>query len=67
MNKVCGYRQLQPEERVLLAAYRQHGFGVREAARRLGRPPSTVSREWRRIALPDSGYASSSAGNPPTR
>jgi|TARA_R100000750_G_scaffold61317_1_gene52095 transposase, IS30 family len=61
MNKVSGYRQLQPEERVLLAAYRQHGFGVREAARRLGRPPSTVSREWRRNALPDSGYASSSA------
>jgi Transposase and inactivated derivatives, IS30 family len=61
MDKVSGYRQLQPEERVLLAAWRQQRLGVREAARRLGRPPSTVSREWLRNACPELGYASASA------
>jgi len=37
-------------EREDIAMWRAHGFGVREIARRLGRDPSTVSRELRRNA-----------------
>lgn len=39
---------LSSAERRLLAGWRQDGCGVREIARRLGRSPSTISRELRR-------------------
>jgi transposase, IS30 family len=38
-------------ERERIAVLREQGCGVREIARRLGRAPSTVSRELRRYAL----------------
>ena len=41
-------RALSLGERRLLARWQQAGVGVREMARRLGRAPSTVSREIRR-------------------
>lgn len=61
MNEQRGYRQFQPEERVLLAAYAQEGASVRESARRLGRYLSTVSRELRRNGVAGAGYASKAA------
>lgn len=42
------YKHLCRDERVLLAAYRQDGLSIREVARRLGRSPSTISRELKR-------------------
>ena len=41
-------RTLSLTERRLLAQWQREGFGVREIAHRLGRAPSTVSRELRR-------------------
>ena len=41
-------RYLSLLERQRIATLREHGHGVREIARRLGRAPSTVSRELRR-------------------
>src|ERR671932_99343 len=38
-----------------IALWRAQGHGVREIARRLGRAPSTVSRELRRHAAPRGG------------
>ena len=43
-------RYLSFSEREDIALYRAQGHGVREIARRLGRSPSTVSRELRRNA-----------------
>jgi IS30 family transposase len=43
-------RYLSFSEREDLALYRAQGVGVREIARRLGRSPSTISRELRRNA-----------------
>jgi transposase len=45
-------RYLSPLERQRIATLRGHGHGVREIARRLGRSPSTVSRELRRNLRP---------------
>ena len=42
-------------EREEIALWRAQGFGVREVARRLGRAPSTISRELRRNAATRSG------------
>lgn len=61
MNERRGYQQVQPEERVLLAAYRQKDATVRESACQLGRCPSTLSRELRRNGLVGAGYASKAA------
>ena len=44
------YRQLQPEERVTLAALRQQGQSLRQIAGLLGRSASSLSRELRRNA-----------------
>ena len=41
-------RYLSQEERIEIADLRREGVGVREIARRLGRAPSTISRELRR-------------------
>jgi IS30 family transposase len=43
-------RYLSFVEREEIALLKAQGFGVREIARRLGRPPSTISRELRRNA-----------------
>jgi IS30 family transposase len=43
-------RYLSLTEREDIALYRAQGIGVREIARRLGRSPSTISRELRRNA-----------------
>ena len=45
-------RFLSRLERQRIATLHAHGYGVREIARRLGRAPSTVSRELRRNARP---------------
>jgi IS30 family transposase len=45
------YNHLESEERARLAELRAQGFGIRAAARELGRDPSTISRELRRNAL----------------
>ncbi|MDQ0100379.1 IS30 family transposase [Arthrobacter bambusae] len=47
LEPACG-RFLSFEERELIALWRAQGCGVREIARRLGRNPSTVSRELAR-------------------
>lgn len=44
------YRQLQPEERMTLAALRQQGQSLRHIGAVLGRSASTLSRELRRNA-----------------
>jgi transposase, IS30 family len=50
-------RYLSREERHEIARLREAGLGVRQVADRLGRSPSTVSRELRRNAAPrGSGY-----------
>jgi DNA-binding NarL/FixJ family response regulator len=43
-------RYLSSDEREEIALWRAQGGGVREIARRLGRAPSTISRELRRNA-----------------
>jgi IS30 family transposase len=47
-----GSRYLSQLERQRIATLRGRGLGVREIARRLGRSPSTVSRELRRNVRP---------------
>src|SRR5918994_2091087 len=48
-------RYLSFAEREEIAVLRAGGCGVREVARRLGRAPSTISRELRRNAVTRSG------------
>ena len=48
-------RYLSFDEREEIALFRARGCGVRETARRLGRSPSTISRELRRNAATRSG------------
>jgi IS30 family transposase len=50
------YNHLESEERARLAELRAQGFGIRAAARELGRDPSTISRALRRNALPSGAY-----------
>lgn len=52
------YRQLQPEERVTLAALRQQGRSLRDIGWVLGRSPGTLSRELTRNHDITHGYAS---------
>lgn len=49
-------RFLSQDERIRLADLRRAGLGVREIARRIGRSPSTVSRELHRNAPTTSDY-----------
>ena len=49
------YRQLNAEERSVLAALRTLGLNQAEIARELGRHRSTVSRELKRNAAPHDG------------
>jgi IS30 family transposase len=55
------YKQLMPEERMTIASMKLQGASTRAIARVLARPASTVSREIRRNACPDVGYASHTA------
>jgi IS30 family transposase len=49
-------RFLSEDERIAIADLRRRGHTVRDIAARLGRAPSTVSRELRRNQAPDGGY-----------
>lgn len=49
-------RYLSFADREEIAIHRAHGYGVREIARRLGRSPSTISRELRRNAATRGGH-----------
>src|ERR1019366_8443542 len=53
---VLSGRYLSFAEREEIALLRAKGLGVREIARRIGRSPSTISRELRRNAAPRGGY-----------
>lgn len=55
------FRQIQPEERVTLAALRQQGLGLRAIAQVLGRNAGSLSRELRRNAGSDGVYLSAPA------
>jgi IS30 family transposase len=54
-------RYLSLAEREEIAVLRAGGCGVREIARRLGRSPSTISRELRRNAPARGGYRATTA------
>jgi len=54
-SRLLSGRRLSFAEREEIALWRAQGQGVREVARRLGRAPSTVSRELRRNAATRSG------------
>src|SRR4051794_25834551 len=54
LNPVTG-RYLSFEEREEIALLKTRGVGVREIARRVGRSPSTISRELRRNAATRGG------------
>jgi IS30 family transposase len=49
-------RFLSQDERIEIADLRHAGLSVRQAARRLGRAPSTISRELRRNTSGSQGY-----------
>jgi transposase, IS30 family len=53
---MVGGTHLTLAERERLAALKAEGLGPRAIARQLGRAASTISREWRRNALPRGGY-----------
>ncbi|WP_456297852.1 transposase, partial [Bifidobacterium vansinderenii] len=54
-SKTISPRFLDLESRISIADWRHAGMGVREIARRLGRPASTVSRELARNTNPSTG------------
>src|SRR3954454_4116081 len=61
-------RYLSLLERQRIATLRERGLGVREIARRLGRSPSTISRELRRHLRPhDRGIYDGDLAHPPAR
>ena len=55
------YRQLQPEERMRIEIWKAENVSLQDMSRRLGRAPSTVSRELSRNADAAKGYAAMSA------
>jgi IS30 family transposase len=55
------YKQLRPEERMVIASMKLQGASMRAIARMLARPPSTVSRELGRNTCPEVGYTSETA------
>ena len=54
-ERVISARYLSVEDRMEIADLRRQKFSVRQIAARLGRDPSTISRELRRNAHPGSG------------
>jgi len=61
MNERTTYKQLRPEERMVISSMRLLGESLRAMARRLSRPASTISREIRRNSSADLVYSSDSA------
>ena len=58
------YSHLSPEERAMIQIDLGNGSSLRSVARRLGRSPSSVSRELARNRLPaDAGYDATTAAN----
>jgi IS30 family transposase len=47
------YEQLTAEERATIRVMAHEGMSLRAMARFLRRAPSTISREWRRLAAPE--------------
>lgn len=66
MTKAPQYQQLQSDERIALAQYREQGLGIRAIARMLHRSPSTISREIERNA-PVAAYSGTFAQQRCTR
>lgn len=60
MNETTTYRQLQLTERMHIECWRREGVSLRGMADRLGRSPSTLSRELRRNECGDA-YAAEAA------
>ena len=56
MKAPVSTRFLSEEERVTIADLRRRGHTIRDIGARLGRAPSTVSRELRRNRTPNEGY-----------
>jgi transposase, IS30 family len=54
-DQPCSGRYLSREERWEIARLRESGLSIRQAAARMGRSPSSVSRELRRNAGPGAG------------
>src|SRR5690242_16973389 len=54
-------RFLSEDERVTIADLRRRGHTIRDIGTRLGRAPSTISRELRRNRAPEGGYRPSPA------
>jgi len=61
MEERTTYKQLQAEERMVIASMKLQGASTRAIARVLARPPSTVSRELRRNTCCETGYMSETA------
>ena len=61
MNERTTYKQLRPEERMVISSMRLMGESARAMARALSRPASTISREIRRNSCAAVGYTSDSA------
>ena len=55
------YRQLQPEERMRIEIWKAENVSLRDMSRRLGRAPSTVSRELSRNASQATVYSAATA------
>ena len=55
------YKQLRPEERMVISRMKLMGQSTRAMARVLSRQPSTISREIRRNSCPELGYTSDTA------
>jgi IS30 family transposase len=56
-----GYQQISRDERVRIAHMLEERASLRRIARRLGREPSTLSRELKRNRNADGGYRAVSA------
>ncbi|OIQ72713.1 integrase core domain protein [mine drainage metagenome] len=55
------YRQLQPDERMRIEIWKAENVSLRDMSRRLGRAPSTVSRELSRNASKATVYSAATA------
>src|SRR5512135_17707 len=61
MKEQTVYKQLRPEERMVISSMMLMGQSTRAMARVLSRPASTISREIRRNSCPELGYSGDSA------